>query len=106
MYSIVFAFVVSTLALIITAPSLSLKFVANAGSIAEEVLSAIRTTQAFGSQHVLAELFNGDIAQSRVVDTKAAAWLAGSVSVFFFVLYGSYGLCEWHASRYSRLSAY
>ena len=72
----------------------SLKFVADAGTVAEEVISTIRTAQAFGSQKVLGEIYNTHIAQSRVVDIKAAAWLGGGLSVFFFVLYSSYGLGE------------
>ncbi|KAK0457582.1 P-loop containing nucleoside triphosphate hydrolase protein [Desarmillaria tabescens] len=71
---------------------LSLKHIANAGSIAEEVISTIRTVQAFGTQGILSGLYDQHIEKSKVVDVKSAIWLGGSLSILFFCVYSSYAL--------------
>ncbi|KAJ3876935.1 P-loop containing nucleoside triphosphate hydrolase protein [Lentinula edodes] len=71
---------------------MSLKAVADGGSLAEEVISTVRTAQAFGTQTILASLYDNHIDQSEVVDGKAAIWNGGGLAVFFFVIYSSYGL--------------
>ena len=69
-----------------------MKHVANGGSLAEEVISTIRTAQAFGTQRVLSGMYNGHVALSRNADMTAAMWHGGGLAVFFFVIYGAYGL--------------
>ncbi|KAF5338964.1 hypothetical protein D9611_008824 [Ephemerocybe angulata] len=71
---------------------LSLDHIAESGNLAEEVISTIRTAQAFGTQKKLSAIYNGHIAKSKEVDLKAAIWNGGGVAVFFFILYGGYGL--------------
>ncbi|KAG7448838.1 P-loop containing nucleoside triphosphate hydrolase protein [Guyanagaster necrorhizus] len=71
---------------------LSLKHTADAGNIAEEVISTVRTAQAFGTQRILSSLYDQHVAKSKVVDVKSAVWLGGSLSVFFFCIYSSYAL--------------
>jgi ATP-binding cassette, subfamily B (MDR/TAP), member 1 len=71
---------------------LSLKHVAEAGSLAEEVISTVRTAHAFGSQQVLRNLYNVFIGKSRRVDMKSAVWQGGGLAVFFFVIYCAYAL--------------
>lgn len=71
---------------------ISLKHVAEGGSVAEEVISTIRTAQAFGTQKILAELYDSHIEQSHVVDVKAAVVHGCGLSVFFFVIYSAYAL--------------
>ncbi|KAG6907876.1 hypothetical protein DXG01_007040 [Tephrocybe rancida] len=71
---------------------LSLKHVAEGGSLAEEVISTVRTAQAFGTQTILADIYDGHINESRKVDLKAAVWHGGGLAVFFFVIYASYAL--------------
>ncbi|PFH54100.1 hypothetical protein AMATHDRAFT_186925 [Amanita thiersii Skay4041] len=71
---------------------LSLKHVAEGGTLAEEVISTIRTAQAFGSQGVLSSLYDKHIDSSRRVDMKAAVWNGGCLAVFFFVIYAAYSL--------------
>ena len=65
---------------------------AESGSLAEEVISTIRTAQAFGTQKTLANLYDTYIEKSHQVDLKAAAWHGGGLSIFFFVIYAAYGL--------------
>lgn len=72
----------------------SLGHVAAGGTVAEEVISTVRTAQAFGTQVVLAGLYDKYIEKSRTADLKAAAWHGGGLAVFFFVIYSSYALCE------------
>ncbi|KDQ25589.1 hypothetical protein PLEOSDRAFT_1097506 [Pleurotus ostreatus PC15] len=70
----------------------SLKHVADGGNLAEEVISTIRTAQAFGSQKTLSALYDGHVEQSQMVDYKSSVVNGAGLSVFFFVIYGSYGL--------------
>ncbi|KJA18017.1 hypothetical protein HYPSUDRAFT_169806 [Hypholoma sublateritium FD-334 SS-4] len=71
---------------------LSLKHTAEGGSIAEEVISTIRTAQAFGTQNILSKLYNKHIDESLKVDLKAATWHGGGLAIFFFVIYSAYAL--------------
>ena len=75
-----------------TCSRLSLKNTAEGGSIAEEVISTIRTAQAFGTQNILSKLYNKRIDESLKVDLKAATWHGGGLAVFFFVIYSAYAL--------------
>jgi ATP-binding cassette, subfamily B (MDR/TAP), member 1 len=69
-----------------------LQSVATAGTIAEEVISTIRTAQAFGTQEVLSQKYNEPIGRARVAGLKGAMWRGGGLAVFFFVLYAGYAL--------------
>ncbi|KII86752.1 hypothetical protein PLICRDRAFT_55662 [Plicaturopsis crispa FD-325 SS-3] len=71
---------------------LSLKHVAAGGTIAEEVISTIRTAHAFGTQKTLADLYDSHIEKSHKVDLKAATWHGGGLAIFFFVIYSAYAL--------------
>ncbi|KAG7440875.1 P-loop containing nucleoside triphosphate hydrolase protein [Guyanagaster necrorhizus] len=63
---------------------LSLKHIADAGNIAEEVISTVRTAQAFGTQRILSSLYDQHVDKSKVVDVN--------LSVVFFCIYSSYAL--------------
>lgn len=71
---------------------LSLQHVSDGGTIAEEVISTIRTAQAFGTQKTLANIYDSHIDKSKGVDSKAAVWHGGGLGCFFFVIYSAYGL--------------
>ena len=71
---------------------LSLKQTAEGGSLAEEVISTIRTAQAFGTQTILGKLYDKFINSANAVDLKSAVWHGGSLSVFYFVIYSAYAL--------------
>ena len=70
----------------------SLKHTADGGSLAEEVISTVRTAQAFGTQKILGALYNGHINKSLQVDMKSAFWHGGGLAAFFFIIYAAYGL--------------
>ncbi|TDL23269.1 P-loop containing nucleoside triphosphate hydrolase protein [Rickenella mellea] len=71
---------------------MSLKHVAEGGTVAEEVISTIRTAQAFGTQRVLADLYDSHVEKSHIVDLKAAVFQGCGLATFFFVIYSAYGL--------------
>jgi len=71
---------------------ISLQHTAEGGSLAEEVISTVRTAQAFGTQKTLGALYNQHINESLRVDLRAAIWHGGGISVFFFVIYAAYAL--------------
>ena len=70
----------------------SLRHVAEGGSVAEEVISTIRTAQAFGTQRILSNLYDSHIAMSHTVDVKSAAVNGVGLSCFFFIIYSAYAL--------------
>ena len=69
-----------------------MKHVADGGTIAEEVISTIRTAQAFGTQGILTGLYDQRVFLSKVVDVKSAVIHGIGLSFFFFIIYSSYGL--------------
>lgn len=75
-----------------SALSLSLAYVADGGTLAEEVFSTVRTAQAFGTQHILSERYDSHIEKAKQSDMKAAIFHGCGLATFFFVIYGGYGL--------------
>ncbi|KAI0305296.1 multidrug resistance protein 1 [Multifurca ochricompacta] len=71
---------------------LSLKHVAEGGTLAEEVVSTIRTAQAFGTQNVLASLYDGAVLKAFNVDRQAAVAHGVGLACFFFAIYSAYAL--------------
>ena len=70
----------------------TLSHVAESGSLAEEVISTIRTAQAFGTQKKLAGMYDRHIERAHSLDKKAAVINGLALGVFFFVIYSAYGL--------------
>ena len=71
---------------------MSLGYVAEAGTLAEEVISTIRTAQAFGTQNTLARLYDDKVDEAHQVELKKAAFHGGGLAVFFFIIYSGYAL--------------
>jgi len=71
---------------------LSLKHIGEGGSLAEEVISTVRTTHAFGTQKTLGALYNRHVNDSLKVELLAAIWQGGCTAAFFFAIYGAYAL--------------
>ncbi|KAG2129495.1 P-loop containing nucleoside triphosphate hydrolase protein [Suillus clintonianus] len=71
---------------------LSLNHVAEGGTLAEEVISTVRTAQAFGAQKFLSSLYDKHIDGSRIADSSGAIWHGGGLASFFFVIYAAYAL--------------
>ena len=70
----------------------SLTYIADGGSLAEEVLSTIRTAKAFGSQSVLSYLYDNHLNKVKKNGVKVAIAMGLGLMIFFFVIYSSYGL--------------
>ncbi|KAH9038538.1 P-loop containing nucleoside triphosphate hydrolase protein [Lactarius pseudohatsudake] len=71
---------------------LSLKHVAEGGTLAEEAVSTIRTAQAFGTQRVLASLYDIPVHKALAVDGRAAVSHGIGLASFFFAIYAAYAL--------------
>jgi ATP-binding cassette subfamily B (MDR/TAP) protein 1 len=71
---------------------LSLGYVAEGGSFAEEVISTIRTAQAFGTQKTLTRLYDVSVNKAFGVDYKSAVVNGCGLSLFFFFIYSAYAL--------------
>jgi ATP-binding cassette subfamily B (MDR/TAP) protein 1 len=65
---------------------------ASGGSLAEEVISTVRTAQAFGTQTILASLYDKHVEKSHDADFHGAVWHGGGLGVFFFIIYAAYAL--------------
>jgi ATP-binding cassette subfamily B (MDR/TAP) protein 1 len=71
---------------------LSLKHIAEGGSLVEEIVSTIRTAQAFGTQNALASLYDVVVQKTYYVDRRGAVAQGIGLSCFFFSMYAAYGL--------------
>ncbi|GLB39978.1 putative P-loop containing nucleoside triphosphate hydrolase protein [Lyophyllum shimeji] len=71
---------------------LALKHTAHGGTLAEEVISTVRTAQAFGTQNIFSDLYTQHLHQALSVNLKAALWQGGVSAVFSFVIFGAYAL--------------
>lgn len=65
---------------------------ASAATIAEEVLSSVRTAQAFGTEERLAEEYDGNLVAAQKVGYKKAFVMACLFSGIFTLVYLAYGL--------------
>ncbi|KAG9046650.1 GTPase-activating protein [Tulasnella sp. UAMH 9824] len=74
---------------------LALNETASCGSLAEEVLSTIRTAQAFGSQKTLSSLYDGFAIRAYVLEAKMAVFRGIAVGVMTFIIYAAYALAFW-----------
>ncbi|KAI0375403.1 multidrug resistance protein 1 [Pilatotrama ljubarskyi] len=70
----------------------SLQYGAEGGSLAEEVISTIRTAQAFGIQHILSDLYNKHVYKTHAMEVKSAIWQGVHISFWTFLLYAAYAL--------------
>lgn len=73
---------------------MSLKYTAEASNLAEDVISTVRTAQAFGTQKILTGLYDERIEESREIDMKNALAAGLGTGSALFVVYASYGLGE------------
>jgi ATP-binding cassette subfamily B (MDR/TAP) protein 1 len=65
---------------------------AKAGTLAEEVISTIRTAQAFGTQKILGRLYGVHLQKSHDLDGKMSLVQGIGMALFFFVIYAAYAL--------------
>lgn len=60
---------------------------ARGGTLAEEVISTVRTAQAFGQQQTLSNSYDDFLEASYVNDIKTAITRGALMGIFFFVHY-------------------
>ena len=71
---------------------LSRKHVADGGTLAEEVISSVRTAHAFGAQNILSSFYDVHIQQARVVEAKTTIFHGAALGLFLFFIYAAYAL--------------
>ncbi|KIY73235.1 ste6-like protein [Cylindrobasidium torrendii FP15055 ss-10] len=70
----------------------ALRYIAEAGSVAEEVISSIRTVQAFGIQDALTDVYRVFVLKARKRGISSAMWIGTCISIIFFAVYNGYAL--------------
>ena len=69
-----------------------------AGTLAEEVISSVRNTHAFSTQHKLADLYDKPNAEAQRLGAKGAIANGCGLAVIFFIIYGAYGLAFYYGT--------
>lgn len=80
--------------------TINLSAYGEASSIAEDVLSSIRNTVAFGSQDRLAKKFENKLENSLAAGISRGRVIAVMVAWLWGIIYLSYGLAFWQGSRF------
>lgn len=70
----------------------ALQSIAEGGTLAEEVISTVRTAQAFGTQETLAKKYDQHVVVAHEAERKTAIVHGIGLGIFFFVIYAAYGL--------------
>lgn len=65
---------------------------AAAGTLAEEVVSTVRTAKAFGTQDTLTSLYTSFVRPQYVAEERVAVSYAAGMGGFFFVVYAVFAL--------------
>ncbi|KAI1398447.1 P-loop containing nucleoside triphosphate hydrolase protein [Hypoxylon fuscum] len=78
----------------------SIQAYATGGSVAEEVISSIRNTVAFGTQGRLAKQYDVHLIRAEYFGFKKAASIACMVAGMMWLIYMNYGLSFWMGSQY------
>ncbi|XP_071811441.1 ATP-dependent translocase ABCB1-like isoform X2 [Apostichopus japonicus] len=71
---------------------------AKAGSVAEEVLSSMRTVTAFGGEAKELERYRTNLGAAKIVGIKKAAAESSALGALFFVIYGAYAIAFWYGT--------
>ena len=66
--------------------------IAEGATFAEEVISTIRTAQAFGTQKALSDLYDRHVYFAFQAEMKGALVNGIGLGLFFFIIYSAYGL--------------
>ncbi|XP_071944971.1 ATP-dependent translocase ABCB1-like [Antedon mediterranea] len=72
---------------------------AAAGSVAEEVLSCIRTVVAFGGEQKEAKRYSKELVAAKNVGIKKGLTTATGIGLFMFILFSSYALAFWYGPK-------
>ncbi|XP_012562041.2 ATP-dependent translocase ABCB1 isoform X1 [Hydra vulgaris] len=72
---------------------------ADAGSIAEEVISSIRTVVAFGGEQEEIKRYNEKLSGAQKAGIKKSALVGASIGLFHICIFGCYGLAFWYGAK-------
>ncbi len=78
---------------------LSLQSIASGGTLAEEVISTVRTAQAFGTQSTLADLYDRHVDVAHNSDMMIAIIHGVGLGIFFFIIYACVSIPDFRARR-------
>lgn len=78
--------------------TIMLGFVAEGGSLAEESISSVRTSHAFGTQKKLVSLYDVSNQKAQYYGKKTAILTSAGLALFFFIIYSAYALAFWWGS--------
>ena len=70
----------------------TLTHVAAGGTVAEEVISTVRTAHAFGTQQILADIYDGHNHLGLIAEMKSAVVMGIGLAIVFFASYSAYAL--------------
>ncbi|XP_010147784.1 PREDICTED: multidrug resistance protein 1-like [Eurypyga helias] len=87
----------STLLASLTAKELSAY--AEAGAVAEEILTAIRTVVAFNGQQKAVAKYDANLEMARSIGVKKSITTNTSLGVSQFLIFGSYALAFWYGTK-------
>lgn len=82
--------------------TMMLSFVAEGGSLAEEAISSVRTSHAFGTQKKLTSLYDVSNQKAQHYGRKTSILTAAGLALFFFIIYSAYALGECLSSPLAR----
>jgi ATP-binding cassette subfamily B (MDR/TAP) protein 1 len=71
---------------------MSLSYIAEGATIAEGVLSTIRTAHAFGIQNELAKIYDRRVDAARKTDLRSSIANGIGLGLYFFLTYAAYAL--------------
>ncbi|KWU43090.1 P-loop containing nucleoside triphosphate hydrolase protein [Rhodotorula sp. JG-1b] len=71
---------------------------ANGATLAEEVIASVRSAHAFGNQKRLADMYNEANERTLKIGLKSARFNGLGLGVFFFIIYGAYGLAFYYGT--------
>jgi ATP-binding cassette, subfamily B (MDR/TAP), member 1 len=82
--------------------SLAMKEYGTASTVAEEIISSVRTAQAFGMQEKLSKLYDDNLVSAQRTGYKQQFAGAVMLAAMFFSIYAFYGLgfCTWRPMTY------
>ncbi|KAL0079202.1 P-loop containing nucleoside triphosphate hydrolase protein [Phycomyces blakesleeanus] len=72
---------------------------AEAGSIAEQVFSGIRTVYAFSLQNRFSDLYNIKLKNAKEIGVRRGIIFGVGMGVFMFLLFATYGLAFWYGAK-------
>ncbi|XP_048755888.2 ATP-dependent translocase ABCB1-like isoform X2 [Ostrea edulis] len=88
--------------LITAASSKGLDAYAKAGSVADEVIGAVRTVVAFGGQDKECERYNEHLSDAKATGIRKGLTVGFSMGLIYFIIFSVYGFGFWYGAKLVR----